>query len=108
MHPQAAAPECGWRCAPFAARILLVFAGAALMTGCSTATAPSKGTETQGAGTAGIGSIVRLDPALDALVPKDARIEKLAGGFTFTEGPLWRPAGYLWFSDVIGNVVRQW
>lgn len=55
-----------------------------------------------------VGSIVRLDPALDALVPKDASIEKVAGGFTFIEGPLWRPNGALWFSDVVGNVVRQW
>ena len=55
-----------------------------------------------------IGSILRLDPAFDALVPKDAQIEKLAGGFTFIEGPLWRPSNALWFSDVVGNVVRQW
>jgi len=55
-----------------------------------------------------VGSIVRLDPAFDALVPASAHIEKLAGGFQFTEGPLWFPAGYLWFSDVVGNVVRQW
>ena len=54
-----------------------------------------------------VGSIVRLDRALDALVPPDASIEKIAGGFAFTEGPLWRPNGTLWFSDVIGNVVRQ-
>ncbi len=52
--------------------------------------------------------IVRLDPRFDEIVPKDARIEKLAGGFTFIEGPLWRPEGALWFSDVVGNVVRQW
>jgi gluconolactonase len=54
------------------------------------------------------GSIVRIDPALDAIVPQDATIEKLADGFQFTEGPLWFPAGHLWFSDVVGNVVRQW
>jgi gluconolactonase len=53
-------------------------------------------------------SIERLDPPFDALVPGDARIEKLAGGFLFAEGPLWRPSGVLWFSDIIGNVVRQW
>jgi gluconolactonase len=53
-------------------------------------------------------SIVRLDPALDALIPRDAAVEKLAGGFTFIEGPVWRPNGVLWFSDVVGNVVRQW
>jgi gluconolactonase len=55
-----------------------------------------------------LGSIVRLDPAFDELVPKDAQLEKLADGFSFTEGPLWRPSGVLWFSDVVGNVVRQW
>ena len=55
-----------------------------------------------------MGSIERLDPAFDALVPQDAQIEKLSGGFQFTEGPLWRPDGQLWFSDVMGNVVRQW
>lgn len=56
-----------------------------------------------------VGSIVRLDSELDRIVPKDAHIEKLAGGFQFTEGPLWRPQQQvLWFSDVVGNVVRQW
>jgi gluconolactonase len=49
-----------------------------------------------------------MDTALDSLVPHDAKIEMLADGFTFTEGPLWRPQGALWFSDVIGNVVREW
>ena len=53
-------------------------------------------------------TISRLDPAFDNLLPRDARIEKVAHGFTFTEGPLWRPSGVLWFSDVVGNVVRQW
>lgn len=55
----------------------------------------------------GVGTIVRLDPALDALIPKDAVIEKVGGGFGFTEGPLWRPDGHLWFSDVTQNVVRS-
>lgn len=55
----------------------------------------------------GVGKIERLDPALDALVAPGAVIEKVAGGFKFTEGPLWRPDGTLWFSDVQGNVVRS-
>ena len=59
-------------------------------------------------GFASVGKIVRLDPALDELIPPSAKIEKIAGGFKFTEGPLWRPNGTLWFSDVVGNVVRQW
>jgi gluconolactonase len=54
-----------------------------------------------------VGKIIRLDPAFDALISTDAKIEKVAGGFTFTEGPLWRPEGLLWFSDVPGNVVRS-
>jgi len=55
-----------------------------------------------------VGAIARFDPALDALVPPNAKIEKLAGDFQFTEGPIWRPPSSLWFSDVVGNVVRQW
>jgi gluconolactonase len=73
-----------------------------LLAGCSTAPAPAPVAESHG-----VGSIVRLDPAFDALVPKDAVIEKVAGGFEFTEGPLWLPDGQLWFSDVTGNVVRS-
>ena len=60
-----------------------------------------------GQGPTPAGKIIRLDPAFDALIAKDARIEKVATGFTFTEGPLWRPPGLLWFSDVPGNVVRS-
>jgi len=36
-------------------------------------------------------AIIRLDPAFDALLPKDANIEKVATGVIFTEGPVWRP-----------------
>jgi gluconolactonase len=55
-----------------------------------------------------VGSILRLDPALDSLVPPDAKIEKIGSGFKFTEGPLVFSNGNVWFSDVVGNVVRQW
>lgn len=51
--------------------------------------------------------LARCSP-FDAIVPEDAGVEKVAGGFTFTEGPLQRPSNVLWFSDVVGNVVRQW
>lgn len=51
---------------------------------------------------------MRVDPAMDAILPSTAVIEKVVDGFIFTEGPLWRPSGSLWFSDVVGNVVRQW
>lgn len=54
------------------------------------------------------GSVQRIDPAFDALVPADAKIEKLAGDMKFIEGPLWMPAGHLLFSDVQGNVIYRW
>jgi gluconolactonase len=90
---------------------LLLFGLAALVASCCST--PKKPQTTKSASWAtgsleGAGTIVRLDPAMNQLVPKGAVIEKIAGGFQFTEGPLWRPkTRVLWFSDVVGNVVRQ-
>ena len=59
--------------------------------------------------TPGAGGILRVDPRLDALVPADARIEKLADGFVFTEGPVWiQSESRLLFSDVRANAIYQW
>jgi gluconolactonase len=58
-----------------------------------------------------MGSIERLDPAFDKLIPKDAKIEKLADGFAWSEGPVWVPAAdgsYLLFSDIPRNRVMKW
>jgi gluconolactonase len=54
------------------------------------------------------GRIVRLDPAVDRIIPPGARLEKLAGGFQFTEGPVWHPDGYLLFSDPNANTIYRW
>lgn len=81
---------------------LLVLPVALLLAGCSKTPAPAPAVEDYG-----VGSIIRLDPAFDSIVPEEARIEKIGGGFEFAEGPLWRPDGKLWFSDVTGNVVRS-
>lgn len=55
------------------------------------------------------GNIVRLDPRFDKLVPRDARLERLAGGFSWVEGPVWdRKRACLLFSDVPSNSVLQW
>ncbi len=53
------------------------------------------------------GSIERLDPAFDALVPVDAKIEKLAEGFNWSEGPTWYK-GAVVFSDVPENILYRW
>jgi gluconolactonase len=43
------------------------------------------------------------------LVDREARVEKLATGFTFTEGPIWNKAGrYLLFSDMPADIRRRW
>jgi len=53
--------------------------------------------------------IIRKDPALDTIISPDAKIEKLAGGFEFTEGPVWvREGSYLLFSDPNNNLIYRW
>jgi gluconolactonase len=53
--------------------------------------------------------VLRLDPALDKVLAPDAKIEKIAEGFQFVEGPVWnRGAGYLLFSDIPGNAIMTW
>lgn len=47
--------------------------------------------------------------ALGELIDTDAEVERLATGFTFTEGPIWNQEGsYLLFSDMPGDVRRRW
>jgi gluconolactonase len=55
------------------------------------------------------GKIVRLDPRLDRLIAPGAVLEKIAGGFSWVEGPVWdRKGGYLLFSDIPQNAVFKW
>jgi len=70
-----------------------------------------------------VGSIERLDPRLDAILDADAKIEVLAMGFAWSEGPVWvasgetadaahtpagLPAGGLLFSDIPPNRIMSW
>lgn len=55
-----------------------------------------------------VGSIERLDPRFDALVPHDAVIEVLASGFVWAEGPVWlKGEQAILFSDVPRNRVMR-
>jgi gluconolactonase len=47
------------------------------------------------------------DPGLHDLIAPDAAIERIAGGLTFTEGPVWR-AGHLLFSDIPNKRIVRW
>jgi gluconolactonase len=56
-----------------------------------------------------IGKIERFDAAFDSLVAKDAKIEVLASGFNWSEGPVWvKKGGYLLFSDIPENTIFKW
>ena len=53
--------------------------------------------------------IRRIDPRFDRLVPHTARLEKIADGHGWAEGPVWvANGGYLLFSDVVKNAIYQW
>lgn len=56
-----------------------------------------------------IGSIERIDAALDNILSKDAAIEIIAEGFDWSEGPLWiEDKKMLLFSDILPNTIYKW
>ena len=54
-----------------------------------------------------LGSIERKETEFNQLVPSDAKIEVLAEGFTWTEGPVWMD-NHLLFSDIPRNQIVKW
>jgi gluconolactonase len=57
------------------------------------------------------GEVVRLDPAVNDLVPQNTKVEKVADNFGFLEGPVWVRGtgdGYLLFSDIPANEIKKW
>ena len=86
----------------FATRVLLAGAVLALLTCCATSQAPAPRFPA-------IGRVTAFDPAFGETVAKDARIERIAAGFTWAEGPTWvRDGGYLLFNDVPENTMYRW
>ena len=56
-----------------------------------------------------IGSVERLSPEIDNLIEKSAKIEILADGFEWSEGPVWSSQlNSILFSDVPENVIYSW
>jgi gluconolactonase len=51
--------------------------------------------------------IERDSAGLDAILPADAVLERVAGGFEFTEGPVWSPDGALLFSSPNTNAIYR-
>ena len=82
----------------------------AVLSACSTPQAPPASTTASPAASkaadspAPVVKIVRLDPALDKLLAPDVKVEKLAEGYAWSEGPVWNKRdGYLLFSDIPNN-----
>src|SRR5581483_5320730 len=56
-----------------------------------------------------MGTVERKDPRFDKLIPPEAKLERLADGFDWAEGPVWVPAGkYLLFDDIPKNTTFKW
>ncbi len=54
-------------------------------------------------------NIERLDPRINTIIPTDAKLEKIADGFAWVEGPVWNKEGsFLLFSDIPNNAVFKW
>jgi gluconolactonase len=56
-----------------------------------------------------MGRLLKEDPRFDQLIAPDAKIEVLASGMEWAEGPIWiANGGYLLFSDIPRNSVMKW
>jgi gluconolactonase len=54
------------------------------------------------------GKVYVIDEKLNSIIAPGTKIEKLADGFSFTEGPVWHPDGYLLFSDPNTNTIYRY
>jgi gluconolactonase len=88
----------------------LILTGSIAFSSCSQPPAQQPNQSSQASQPASEGSVVERDASLRGIVPADAKIEKLADGFGFTEGPIWikEGGGYLLFSDIPNNAIMKW
>ena len=54
-------------------------------------------------------TVTKLDPALDKLIPANAKLTRVATGFNkWTEGPVWTRTNALLFAEIPGNSIMIW
>ena len=51
---------------------------------------------------------VKDEAQFKKLFPANAKVERLATGLQFVEGPQWMKAGFLVFSDIPANELKRW
>jgi gluconolactonase len=49
----------------------------------------------------------RLDPSIDQIVPAGAKLDRIATGFKWVEGPVWLSGG-LYFAEIPSDSIRKW
>lgn len=55
------------------------------------------------------GSVQRLDPRLNSIIPPGTEVKQVATGFKWVEGPVWiSKPGYLLFAEITVNNIRKW
>jgi gluconolactonase len=53
-------------------------------------------------------NVERLDPSINQIIPANATLERVATGFTWTEGPIWiKTGGFLLFAEIPSNSIRK-
>lgn len=57
---------------------------------------------------AGMSSANAAEATWDDILPQGVKLEKVAGGFQFIEGPVWMPNGTLIFSDIPADALYQY
>jgi gluconolactonase len=89
--------------------LALAAAGCMIVTGCKSSASPPAPAASNPAGdiTTVPLDVDRLDPSIATIVPADAKLEKIATGFTWTEGPVWIDDS-LFFADIPSNSIRRW
>lgn len=55
-----------------------------------------------------VGSVYAVDNSFNSIIAPGTKINKLADGFSFTEGPVWHPDGFLLFSDPNMNMIYRY
>lgn len=83
----------------FLVEVLLLVACAA---GPQPAASVDKGPPVEGA------LVERLSPAINRIIPADAKLERVVTGMSWAEGPVWTPAGYLLFADIRHDRIMKW
>lgn len=94
-------------CLPRLAAMVLAMSVGAAAAAAEPAAPPAKAAKAAKTAPVFQGKIERFDPAFDQLVAADAVIEKLAEGYTWSEGPVWHEGGVV-FSDVPRNTAWKW